>query len=121
VQIPSLTLDPAPGRRAARDYIKDGTRGPLAQLVEQLTLNQRVAGSIPARPIKIKELRGRSNRGANSAPVAPRRRRKRQAKWGEAGNPVSANVDYSKPSKTSGGACRSQLIEVACGGGGADS
>jgi hypothetical protein len=25
--------------------------GPLAQLVEQLTLNQRVAGSIPARPI----------------------------------------------------------------------
>jgi hypothetical protein len=24
--------------------------GPLAQLVEQLTLNQRVAGSIPARP-----------------------------------------------------------------------
>lgn len=27
--------------------------GPLAQLVEQLTLNQRVAGSIPARPIKL--------------------------------------------------------------------
>ncbi len=26
------------------------TFGPLAQLVEQLTLNQRVAGSIPARP-----------------------------------------------------------------------
>ena len=26
--------------------------GPLAQLVEQLTLNQRVAGSIPARPTK---------------------------------------------------------------------
>ena len=32
--------------------------GPLAQLVEQLTLNQRVAGSIPARPTnKIKGLR----------------------------------------------------------------
>ena len=26
--------------------------GPLAQLVEQLTLNQRAAGSIPARPTK---------------------------------------------------------------------
>lgn len=26
--------------------------GPLAQLVEQLTLNQRVVGSIPTRPIK---------------------------------------------------------------------
>jgi hypothetical protein len=27
--------------------------GPLAQLVEQLTLNQRAAGSIPARPTNI--------------------------------------------------------------------
>ena len=27
--------------------------GSLAQLVEQLTLNQRVAGSIPARPTKF--------------------------------------------------------------------
>ncbi len=27
--------------------------GPLAQLVEQLTLNQRVAGSIPARPTNL--------------------------------------------------------------------
>jgi hypothetical protein len=31
--------------------------GPLAQLVEQLTLNQRVAGSSPARPTKINPLR----------------------------------------------------------------
>ena len=31
--------------------------GPLAQLAEQLTLNQRAAGSIPARPTnKIKHL-----------------------------------------------------------------
>ena len=29
--------------------------GPLAQLVEQLTLNQRVAGSIPARPTRTSE------------------------------------------------------------------
>ena len=29
--------------------------GPLAQLVEQLTLNQRVAGSIPARPTRTGE------------------------------------------------------------------
>ena len=28
-----------------------GVRGPLAQLVEQLTLNQRVTGSSPVRPI----------------------------------------------------------------------
>jgi hypothetical protein len=28
-----------------------GSIGPLAQLVEQLTLNQRVVGSIPTRPI----------------------------------------------------------------------
>ena len=27
--------------------------GPLAQLVEQLTLNQRVVGSIPTRPSKL--------------------------------------------------------------------
>jgi hypothetical protein len=27
--------------------------GPLAQLVEQMTLNHRVAGSIPARPTKF--------------------------------------------------------------------
>jgi hypothetical protein len=30
--------------------------GPLAQLVEQLTLNQRVVGSIPTRPIIISTL-----------------------------------------------------------------
>ena len=30
--------------------VTEGHGGPLAQLVEQLTLNQRVAGSIPARP-----------------------------------------------------------------------
>ena len=32
--------------------VTEGHEGPLAQLVEQLTLNQRVAGSIPARPTK---------------------------------------------------------------------
>jgi hypothetical protein len=32
--------------------------GPLAQLVEQLTLNQRVVGSIPTRPIKNQVLSG---------------------------------------------------------------
>ena len=30
--------------------ISPNSKGPLAQSVEQLTLNQRVAGSIPARP-----------------------------------------------------------------------
>jgi hypothetical protein len=30
-----------------------GIGGPLAQLVEQLTLNQRVSGSSPERPTKI--------------------------------------------------------------------
>ena len=33
----------------------EGRGGPLAQLVEQLTLNQRVAGSIPARPTTTSE------------------------------------------------------------------
>ena len=33
--------------------------GPLAQLVEQLTLNQRVKGSSPLRPTRNKELTGR--------------------------------------------------------------
>ena len=35
--------------------VTEGHRGPLAQLVEQLTLNQRVAGSIPARPTRTGE------------------------------------------------------------------
>ena len=30
--------------------VTEGHEGPLAQLVEQLTLNQRVVGSIPTRP-----------------------------------------------------------------------
>ena len=33
----------------------EGHEGPLAQLVEQLTLNQRVAGSIPARPTRTRK------------------------------------------------------------------
>ena len=40
--------------------VTEGYGGPLAQLVEQLTLNQRVAGSSPARPTnKINGLVGR--------------------------------------------------------------
>ena len=35
--------------------LTEGHEGPLAQLVEQLTLNQRVAGSIPARPTRTGE------------------------------------------------------------------
>ena len=35
--------------------VTEGHGGPLAQLVEQLTLNQRVAGSIPARPTRTGE------------------------------------------------------------------
>ena len=35
--------------------VTKGCGGPLAQLVEQLTLNQRVAGSIPARPTRTGE------------------------------------------------------------------
>src|SRR2546422_1122665 len=40
-----------------------GARGPLAQLVEQLTLNQRVGGSSPPRPT--------NKTGASRAPEAP--------------------------------------------------
>ncbi len=36
----------------ACDQARSGLDGPLAQLVEQLTLNQRVTGSIPVRPTK---------------------------------------------------------------------
>ena len=35
--------------------VTEGHEGPLAQLVEQLTLNQRVVGSIPTRPTKTGE------------------------------------------------------------------
>jgi hypothetical protein len=35
----------------------DKVFGPLAQLVEQLTLNQLVVGSIPTRPTNFKHLR----------------------------------------------------------------
>ena len=37
-------------RLSTHGIVTEGHGGPLAQLVEQLTLNQRVAGSIPARP-----------------------------------------------------------------------
>jgi hypothetical protein len=36
-----------------------GLFGPLAQLVEQLTLNQLVVGSIPTRPTNFKDLDAR--------------------------------------------------------------
>ena len=42
-------------RSSIYGIVTEGHRGPLAQLVEQLTLNQRVAGSIPARPTTIGE------------------------------------------------------------------
>ena len=37
-------------RSSIYGIVTEGHEGPLAQLVEQLTLNQRVAGSNPARP-----------------------------------------------------------------------
>ena len=40
-------------RSSIYGIVTEGHRGPLAQLVEQLTLNQRVAGSSPARPTTI--------------------------------------------------------------------
>src|SRR2546422_7672587 len=58
-----------------------GARGPLAQLVEQLTLNQRVGGSSPPRPtIHIEWLAGErgapgQKREKDPAPVASRRLR----------------------------------------------
>ena len=42
-------------RLAINGIVAKGHGGPLAQLVEQLTLNQRVAGSIPARPTRTGE------------------------------------------------------------------
>ena len=36
--------------------LSENVFGPLAQLVEQLTLNQLVVGSIPTRPTKFKDL-----------------------------------------------------------------
>jgi hypothetical protein len=38
------------GRVRVRQFVCLGLFGPLAQLVEQLTLNQLVVGSIPTRP-----------------------------------------------------------------------
>jgi hypothetical protein len=51
----------------------NGFLGPLAQLVEQLTLNQLVVGSIPTRPTiyPFQRLRLRSNSVALTAPKAP--------------------------------------------------
>ena len=42
-------------RLSINGIVIEGQGGPLAQLVEQLTLNQRVAGSIPARPTRTGE------------------------------------------------------------------
>jgi hypothetical protein len=38
------------GGDAREVFVQAGLQGPLAQLVEQLTLNQLVVGSIPTRP-----------------------------------------------------------------------
>ena len=40
----------------------EGHEGPLAQLVEQLTLNQRVVGSIPTRPTILGDFRNQDKR-----------------------------------------------------------
>ena len=54
----------------------EGHEGPLAQLVEQLTLNQRVAGSIPARPTSQTGSGYRSDRGFRA-----RKWRNWQTRW----------------------------------------
>ena len=61
----------APG--ACREGLVCKVYGPLAQLVEQLTLNQLVVGSIPTRPTiyPFQRLRLTSNSVALSAPKAP--------------------------------------------------
>ena len=47
----SPVVHPTFVRAASRAILKrEGLHGPLAQLVEQLTLNQLVVGSIPTRP-----------------------------------------------------------------------
>ncbi len=66
-----------PLRRAIWDFVV--TSGPLAQLVEQLTLNQWVAGSIPARPILASGSRRRRLRFP-----APRRARRIDGFFGSA-------------------------------------
>ena len=38
------------------DHLKSSWLGRIAQLVEQLTLNQRVQGSSPCAPTKVKDL-----------------------------------------------------------------
>ena len=50
----------------ARKGVLEFQKGPLAQLVEQLTFNQLVAGSTPARPTKIRHLRLVSKKCQNS-------------------------------------------------------
>ena len=47
----TIIRDPNLGSRLRRDC--HASRGPLAQLVEQLTLNQLVVGSIPTRPTNL--------------------------------------------------------------------
>ena len=46
-----------------RDSVTSLKRGPLAQLVEQETLNLLVVGSTPTRPTKFKDLRDWLGRG----------------------------------------------------------
>ncbi len=54
-QLDRASASGAEGRRFESSQARFQTSGPLAQLVEQLTLNQRVAGSNPAR-LTIKKL-----------------------------------------------------------------
>ena len=46
----------ARGQKAPQATFCDGQEGPLAQLVEQETLNLLVVGSIPTRPTKFNKL-----------------------------------------------------------------
>ena len=50
---PSHAPSPLWGEGRVRGVVPAAARGPLAQLVEQLTLNQRVGGSSPPRPTNL--------------------------------------------------------------------
>ena len=54
-------VQPAIDNKIARS-VEFKAHGPLAQLVEQLTLNQRVGGSSPPRLIQIQDLQAASGR-----------------------------------------------------------
>ncbi len=52
-------------------FLSDGLHGPLAQLVEHLTFNQVVAGSIPARPTNNQQVTYHfKNALPNKSPIA---------------------------------------------------